>query len=816
MEFSRFWPLSIMTLTICFVQVMSTAGLPVPILPATNPDQPAQMNTGCVAFHQRGALQVQPASVPEDIPTFLKDYAKFHHTCLLRMAATPRHIPLQVRFLVFHCIPGQCGGIGDRLKGIMGAFYLAVVTQRVFIIQHTEFPLTDSLVPNAIDWHSLASCLPSYKDRGRSRFLDAFHPPLTYMVGGKSPDRGGVFDADRLISDVLKSNSRVVHLRLNHPIWNQILDSRMASTLVASQGPSQQWSMPQGPRFAWGWHLLFRPSEGMEQELAQHKRALGIPTNGTPWVAVHIRAGTSEQFKDDWINVQFCNGLQQGVAPYTACATQLTQLVTQPPFAKRNPSLKPLNPHSVPIFIASDSSEAAQVMRDQLLAEGHHESDISYTGRQAVHAGRLPRANATTNLQKDAMRRAMMLTVAELLLLSHATCIVMEKSGFANTAEWMSRDLRTGARCAAHAFDCHPERVQALARPREEERLNDRTRLHPMEKFFLPVCSYPSARGSTLCKTGTAIELVFNFTLLHPGRMRGAASWKVERLRLVLQRYLGLGDTCQVDVMIGRRGQEWTPIFSVTEVAVTVTLHTVQSAAHTTLEALAAQAFVVGTAMATFSDSLLASGNWSLDPTVNVTLTTSGAAPVHTTWDLRAPTSLPLDTRVPQGLPRLNIPGLQSSLQQQHWGQQPQQALKPALTSLGAEGARPSAQSAHGTHSHPARHDAVNARGPPSQWYCIISDEQVHVNMRLQAASAYDHAAPASPPDLAASLLQGGTAGVRVDQLAVMVQGFQVLVSADSPADMPASRHGVLGTVTLNGVRDGDARHRHVERGKGW
>eukprot|EP00899_Mesostigma_viride_P023949 jgi/Mesvir1/4739/Mv05531-RA.2 len=444
----------------------SIAGLPVP-LPARNPRPWRSME--CDALYKQGASRIQPTLLLEPIPSFVKEYVKFHQASLLQFMTNPRHTPAGVQFLVFHCIPGQCGGLGDRFKGIMGAFYLAVVTQRVFIIQHGEFPLTDSLVPNAIDWHSYARCLPNYHQRAQSTFLNAFQPPRSYMMAGNSSSRRG-FDADRLISDVLNATTRVVHLRLNHPIWNQILDSRMASTLMASREASQRsWVAPRGPRFAWGWHLLFRPSEGMEQELAQQKRALGIPRDGTPWLAVHIRTGAHEQFQDDWVGIYVCRGFEQGLAMYPACASRVADLVSQPPFPKRGRGkTKPLDPHSVPIFIASDNSQAVQVVRAQLLEGGHKDSAIASTGRPAVHAGRLPRAKAVwpvVSLKDGDVRRTMMLTIAEILLMSQSTCMVMGRSGFGHVAEWLSRDMRTGARCAIHAADCQQERVQALAVP---------------------------------------------------------------------------------------------------------------------------------------------------------------------------------------------------------------------------------------------------------------------------------------------------------------------------------------------------------------
>eukprot|EP00899_Mesostigma_viride_P021099 jgi/Mesvir1/28991/Mv17761-RA.1 len=766
-------------------------------------------STECNAFYRQGSSRIQPTSLPEAIPSFLKEYAKFHQASLLRLLINrSRGAPARVQFLVFHCIPEKCGGLGDRFKGIMGAFYLAVVTQRVFVIQHGEFPLTDSLVPNAIDWHSYARCLPSYQQSGQSTFLNAFQPPTNYMVAGNSSSSHRVFDADRLISDVVNAATRVVHLRLNHPIWNQILDSRMASTLMASREASQRsWVAPRGPRFAWGWHLLFRPSEGMEQDLAQQKRALGIPRDGTPWLAVHLRTGAHEQFQDDWVNPNFCRGLEHGVAMFAACASRFADLVSQPPFAKPGRGkTKPLDPHSIPIFIASDNSQAVQVMRAQLLEGGHKNSAIANTGRPVVHAGRLPRSHATlpvASLKDSDVRRTMMLTITEILLMSQSTCIIMAMSGFAHVAEWLSRDMTTGARCAIHAGDCQQERVQALAGPGEEDGLNDRTRISEMQKKFHQVCSEVVLRGHTLCPASATMELVFRLRLSHSGSLHSRTIWKTLKLRSALVQHLGLRDICQVDVMVGKPGQLWVPRINLTEQVVTITLHMDQGVLLARLQSMKARSRSIGTAMSEFGDSILEFqvGTLSLDSHINITVTTGGAPPLHMAWNVLEPASSSIPPGLSQGLPQQNLADMDSEGAKQ---QRKQQLQKPSSLSQWTRGELPSAKGAsnHVTNDQIASHALPEvSQATVNRTYCLISDKQVHINMRLAASAQYNGGGPpGSPPDLAASLLQGGGAGAWVDQLAVMAQGSQVLVSADGPADVPASRHGVLGTVTLNRV----------------
>lgn len=64
------------------------------------------------------------------------------------------------RFLVYsvnrHSLFSQSrlvGGLADRLKGIVAAFYLATVTNRRFVIEwNRPFELTENFKPSQYDW----------------------------------------------------------------------------------------------------------------------------------------------------------------------------------------------------------------------------------------------------------------------------------------------------------------------------------------------------------------------------------------------------------------------------------------------------------------------------------------------------------------------------------------------------------------------------------------------------------------------------------------------------------------------------------------
>merc|ERR550537_2124443 len=89
----------------------------------------------------------------------LKEYIEFHRNAVAAIANGAR----DVRVLVYSCQPfGQCGGHGDRLNGIVTAFFLAVLTHRIFLIDYeSPFPLHMLWAPGLLDWRVRGSIMAS-------------------------------------------------------------------------------------------------------------------------------------------------------------------------------------------------------------------------------------------------------------------------------------------------------------------------------------------------------------------------------------------------------------------------------------------------------------------------------------------------------------------------------------------------------------------------------------------------------------------------------------------------------------------------------
>lgn len=154
-------------------------------------------------------LPVDASSDSESsIPKWLRNYKEYHADQLRNHLDT-------ARFLVYSCSEGDsCGGIGDRLRGIITCFYLAVATDRVFLI-HNPSPIDLGIMfdTSMIDWKTYAGYA---MERG---------PLSIWLVDQMS---------DRLFSDF--TGHQYVNIRTNMMQWREILSHREFESSLKAKG----------------------------------------------------------------------------------------------------------------------------------------------------------------------------------------------------------------------------------------------------------------------------------------------------------------------------------------------------------------------------------------------------------------------------------------------------------------------------------------------------------------------------------------------------------------------------------------------------
>jgi len=333
------------------------------------------------------------------LPGWLLAYAEYHSDQL----QNHRHT---TRFLVYVCTGGLCGGIGDRVTGIVTAFYLAVATNRVFLV-HNPSPVDLGVVLNTsnIDWKTHAGYVMSQR-------------PLSI----------GMIDRVGESLDLLNDNAeqRLIALRTNLNLTDRdyILSRKEFALSLQNLGvPVDTWRPPNGGiLFAWAWSALFTPTSALDEAVrAKWARVTGFEGSLDSYVAVHIRTGGhwGDGKRHDPANDEFAECAKRVVKRMSAGA-------------------------ALSVYVASDDHNAKMSLQQKVPG--------------AVFDPVLPFHIDKSGRGLDAQEKFLE-TWAEFMILSRADCLVYSRSGFSEVAVSVSRDLVRGHRCAVQFDSCSTEDI---------------------------------------------------------------------------------------------------------------------------------------------------------------------------------------------------------------------------------------------------------------------------------------------------------------------------------------------------------------------
>lgn len=115
---------------------------------------------------------------------WLAEYSRDHKIGLRHLAGGREE-----KMLIYSC-QRSCGGLGDRLSGIISAFYMAVAAKRIFCIDSTvPVPLNLTLVPAALDWNC-AHLAPLTSNAQTLNVMDHIEPLVAFSRIFKAHDDG--------------------------------------------------------------------------------------------------------------------------------------------------------------------------------------------------------------------------------------------------------------------------------------------------------------------------------------------------------------------------------------------------------------------------------------------------------------------------------------------------------------------------------------------------------------------------------------------------------------------------------------------------
>lgn len=326
-------------------------------------------------FTSCSALVVQKSGCPR----FLDDYAAYHRENKDRGP----------RYLVYHCIGGatadRCGGLGDRMRGMLFLFRLAIATRRILLLKWTyPVPLEALFRPSLIDWRT-----DNYTQYVPMRFEKVFNMPVASQV----------VHPNGSMLDLSKENFE--------PAWGRVKVVTAVTNMFAD-APLQE-APHLNDRSLQFKHCLFRYLFLFSQHAEEEgKNWIKHLFQNAPYPAAHLRLGHSEDEQ---------KGRERGVPAVAAvaCVRQCSANLMR--CSRTEPSL------STPLLVVTDHT----LLRHEILG-GKHQMFSSLTYNRTFHMDYSSSRSVHDHIT----------TVVELYMLAHASSLVTSRSGFSDIALWHS------------------------------------------------------------------------------------------------------------------------------------------------------------------------------------------------------------------------------------------------------------------------------------------------------------------------------------------------------------------------------------------
>jgi len=263
-------PLTALVLTLGFLA--SLIYLNKPFTPSNNVAS-VQMATQ----HKLTVSQPPPENITQHVPSKVKNvplpspnpfvcgadewqikYAERHNKVIQQATKTSEPLP-DAKYLVFDC-SGDCAGLGDRLVGLISSFMLALVTDRIFLINMpAPIPFQEAFVPNKIDWR-----MPRDRPEGSRNFLEGLSTN-TYNNFCKFKDLYHVdlFSQKDLTQELMK-DVQVVNYVGNQRFYHFLLDNPKMQEKLKELGMDR---MDKFNAFSCLFNYLVKPSQTMQDEI---------------------------------------------------------------------------------------------------------------------------------------------------------------------------------------------------------------------------------------------------------------------------------------------------------------------------------------------------------------------------------------------------------------------------------------------------------------------------------------------------------------------------------------------------------------------
>eukprot|EP00172_Hildenbrandia_rubra_P000726 Plantae.Rhodophyta-Hildenbrandia_rubra.ctg14.p1 GENE.Plantae.Rhodophyta-Hildenbrandia_rubra.ctg14~~Plantae.Rhodophyta-Hildenbrandia_rubra.ctg14.p1 ORF type:complete len:458 (-),score=48.16 Plantae.Rhodophyta-Hildenbrandia_rubra.ctg14:1283-2656(-) len=321
----------------------------------------------------------------------IDDYTKWHRK--------NRH---SGKKLVWRCPQRFCGGLGDRIRSLVLTYFVAVVNERVFLIDWNDpVPLSDLLVPNLIDWR--------FDPQKDSPPWDSPPNPVKPLV----PRAINYANPDLILS--LPNHTLIVAERVaaNFPRVLNASNSRFYNLLKESRIPLHTFDINRAVLRA-----LFKPSSALSKRKNNLRSALRIQR---PYLAIHARVGVGvgEMKKYAGRFSQFANNLD-------IVAYRLVKVVVD---RKKLENIT----GSCSVFLATDTPALRPLFEKEIRRQDKSLKLIggNWVPHHYIESNRVGRSEI------NAHHKAFWDMVLDLTMLGEAQSFVHLRSGFSDAALWL-------------------------------------------------------------------------------------------------------------------------------------------------------------------------------------------------------------------------------------------------------------------------------------------------------------------------------------------------------------------------------------------
>jgi hypothetical protein len=337
--------------------------------------------------------RIAAPNVDTTIPIWMEAYVKFHNQSLTDAHQSTRATDKN-KYLIFTCHK-SCSGTGNRQRAIMATFMVAMLTNRIFLIDVTYPVRLDSILqPHLVRWNWLPPHLNNLNTKQMK--LRNKNPPVL----------------DTPSKFVAMDSQQVIRIEANSPInLERQWKTADVKRYLADFGLIRPFMVP-GTIYKQIFWTLYRPTQMLTERAVALRKHLGVDTDGFKYIVVHVRTGGGGKgWKDD---DRFTTDKPDNLYANAKMVRN----------SMRKGTIATGTNETFPIVVLSDEKAAKEKLyaKDPVV--------VRYADTKIIHVDR--------SKGKDNDLDGSLAVWADMLVMAQSTCIVKGRGSFSMLGVWLA------------------------------------------------------------------------------------------------------------------------------------------------------------------------------------------------------------------------------------------------------------------------------------------------------------------------------------------------------------------------------------------